>query len=184
LHVIHRYVELTLRDNPSSPVARNIIEADYRLLVPSSGFDILADMSALFSYLLTLPIRHHQPFLAGFSGGGYPLRLATVLAAEEKRRDNPRFTVLGWVSFCGMGGDFLLDHWLTPRSSVTKQPLGPDHEPSETEQWTVNLEAWYETDTEFSDLPYTDGITGHIPSRLAKMVELVWAGHLLCSELL
>jgi dienelactone hydrolase len=134
-------------------------------LVPSSGLDILADMKALFSYLLTLPIPHHQLFLAGFSGGGYPLRLAAVLAAEEKRRADPRFTVQGWVSFFGMGGDFLLDHWFTPRDTVTRQPLWPDGEPHKAEAWSHILEEWYGTDTEYSDLPYTEGLDGHIPSR-------------------
>lgn len=122
-------------------------------------------MAALFSYLLTLPIQHHQLYLSGFSGGGYPLRLAAILAAEEKRKNIPRFTVRGWVSFFGMGGDFLLDYWLTPRSSVTKRLLGSDHDVSETERWTETLQEWYSADTEFSDLPYTEGLSGHVPTR-------------------
>jgi acetyl esterase/lipase len=122
-------------------------------------------MAALFSYLLTLPIQHQQLYLSGFSGGGYPLRLAAILAAEEKQRDIPRFTVRGWVSFFGMGGDFLLDHWLTPRSSVTKRLLGSDHDVSETERWTETLQEWYSADIEFSDVPYTEGMSGHVPTR-------------------
>ena len=93
------------------------ISADYHLINPSTGFDILADVEALFEYLLSLPIDHHQLFFAGFSGGGYPMRLAATIAAKESQKPKPRYTVLGCLSFCGMAGDHLLDYWVFPHAN-------------------------------------------------------------------
>ncbi|ORX37318.1 Alpha/Beta hydrolase protein [Kockovaella imperatae] len=90
------------------------IAADYRLLVPSVGSDILEDIRILLDYVLTLPIDHHKIFLFGGSGGGYPMRLAAMLAAQESQKPEPRYTVIGCISYCGMAGDFLLDHWFKP----------------------------------------------------------------------
>ncbi|ORX34260.1 Alpha/Beta hydrolase protein [Kockovaella imperatae] len=112
------------------------IRADYRLLVPSSGLDILEDMKALFEFLVTLDIEHHQIFVAGFSGGGYPTRLAAIVGAEEAKKPNPRFRIIGAVSYCGMGGDVLDDHWVFSQEDPEKQ-LGDDRTRSEqaTQAW-------------------------------------------------
>lgn len=96
----------------------SVIDIDYRLLVPSSGHDILFDMRALLHYITEDafpldPAQRHQLFFIGFSGGGYPIRLASMLAAVESQVISPRFSVLGVVSVCGMGGDMLLDYWLS-----------------------------------------------------------------------
>jgi acetyl esterase/lipase len=118
------------------------------------------DIEALFDYITTLDISLHRLVLAGFSGGAYPLRLAAVLAAKESQKHSPRFTVLGCISFVGMGGDFLLDYWLTPR------PLDWDEKPlkDQQEHATAAVRRLSEGE-EASDCPYTEGLSGYQPSR-------------------
>ena len=109
---------------------------------------------------MTLSIELHQLFLAGFSGGGYPLRLAALTAATESRKPSPRYTVLGCVSYFGMGGDLLHDHWLTPRGAK-KRPLDMSRLVEEQETLRSSIKHWYEPSApEVSDVPYTDGMTG------------------------
>jgi acetyl esterase/lipase len=120
----------------------------------------VSDIEALFDYISTLDISLHRLVLAGFSGGAYPLRLGAVLAAKESKRPSPRFTVLGCISFVGMGGDFLLDYWLTPR------PLEGDQRPlkDQQEQAAAAVGRLAEGE-EASDCPYTEGLSGYHPSR-------------------
>jgi fermentation-respiration switch protein FrsA (DUF1100 family) len=61
--------------------------------------------------------------LLGVSGGGYPARLAALLAAREAQRPAPRFAVRACALYAGMAGDLLLDGaWLAPRGT-SFQPL-------------------------------------------------------------
>lgn len=158
---------LPQRTDPPAAWPGTWIAADYRLLVPSTAFDIKDDIEALFRYILTLPVDPHQIFLAGFSGGAYPLRLALVHAAEEALRNNPRFSVRGWVSYFGMGGDVLLDYWLSPRDNERQAPLQLDAEELKRERamWKGKLQHWYDDGKEYSSVPYTPGLENHTPER-------------------
>jgi acetyl esterase/lipase len=142
-----------------------IIAVDYRLLHPSSGHAILEDMAALLAFLPTLPIAHDQLFFAGFSGGGYPLRLAAVLAAQEAQRPVPRFALRGWVSYFGMTGDTLLDYWLFPRGT-SHRALDTSDIPAEQETLRAAVAHWLAPDAEeISDCPYTEGLEGRRADR-------------------
>jgi acetyl esterase/lipase len=144
-----------------------IISVDYRLLLPSSGHDINEDMISLFEYLLTLPIEHHKLFLAGFSGGGYPLRLAAIQGALESQRPSPRFKVCGWISFSGMGGNFFLDHWLLPHRMDGSELYGADRDKQE-EIHKKQVDFWLDPAApEVSDAPYQ--LHGDEPGRA-----LIW----------
>jgi len=90
------------------------ISADYRLLVPASSHDQIADVKALFQYLASPSFSVNLPAslgtldmnriaVAGASAGGYIARLAVVHV-------QPRPRVL--LSLFGMGGDFFSDHWV------------------------------------------------------------------------
>lgn len=123
--------------------------------MPSTGFDILGDMKALFDFLPTLNIPVHELFLMGFSGGGYPMRLAAVLAAEETLKADPAFTVLGCVSYFGMGGDMLHDYWFTPqRLKISEKDLA-----GQQAEWGEKAQRWKSSKEEYSDAP-ADEIEG------------------------
>lgn len=93
------------------------ISPDYHLLHPSTGFDELADVKALFHFLSD-DVNSHLPegitldasriAVAGVSAGGYLARLA-ALHAEPRPR--------AVLSMFGMGGDWLLDHYLTVKTA-------------------------------------------------------------------
>lgn len=157
-----------------------IIHADYRLLVPSTGFDIALDVKALFTYLLTLPLDHHNLFLSGFSGGGYPLRLAVVEATKEAQTPTPRYTVQGWFSCFGMGGDLLLDYWLTPRDPTSRQllSLSPDDLAQRQDEAQRKVDRYYAEKVEYSDTPYTPGLSGHTPER-----NHIWEAFHVCASI-
>ncbi|KAJ3054145.1 hypothetical protein HK097_002525 [Rhizophlyctis rosea] len=91
-----------------------LFSPDYRLLYPSNGQDIIDDVKSLFKFLkksqfnkdilpYNIQLQPSQIAVAGFSGGGYPARVAGL--NED---------VKAVLSVYGMGGDFLLDHWLIP----------------------------------------------------------------------
>jgi acetyl esterase/lipase len=142
-----------------------IIAVDYRLLHPSTGHDILEDMAALLAFLPTLPIAHDQLFFSGFSGGGYPLRLAAVLAAQEAQRPAPRFALRGWVSYFGMTGDMLLDYWLFPRGT-SHRALDTSDIPAEQETLRAAVAHWLAPGAEeISDCPYMEGLEGRRADR-------------------
>ncbi|KAI5846258.1 alpha/beta-hydrolase [Morchella snyderi] len=93
------------------------VSADYRLLLPSTGFDVLADIAALFSFLTTLPIIDTTRILvAGHSGGAYVARQAAI-------HGTPRPRALFSVS--GQGGELLNPAYFTPNPYVQKKLLGP-----------------------------------------------------------
>ncbi|KAH9934356.1 Alpha/Beta hydrolase protein [Fomitopsis serialis] len=98
--------------------------ADYRLLYPSTGFDVIDDMKALFSFLSNPNFSEdHLPSgisldasriaLVGASGGAYPA-MAAGLYAQPK----PKALLL----LFGMGGDMLGDSWVAPKSGFMPFP--------------------------------------------------------------
>ncbi|TFY58867.1 hypothetical protein EVJ58_g6144 [Rhodofomes roseus] len=98
--------------------------ADYRLLYPSTGFDIIDDMKALFSFVSDPSFsENHLPSgvsldasriaLLGGSGGVYPA-MAAGLYAQPK----PRVLLL----LFGMGGDMLGDSWVMPKDGFMPFP--------------------------------------------------------------
>jgi acetyl esterase/lipase len=133
-------------------------------LAPSTGQDIIDDLTHLFQFITTLPISLHQLFLSGYSGGGYPLRLAGVLAAEEAKKSNPAYTVLGLVSYFGMTGDSFLDYWLTPRGT-SGQELDFSRLEEIQKELAKGYEGFMQGGEEYSDAPYTAELSGHTPTR-------------------
>jgi acetyl esterase/lipase len=122
-------------------------------------------MVALFDFLCTLPLEHHQIFVVGFSGGGYPARLAAVQGAIESQSESPRFTIRGWVSYFGMGGNLLLDYWLFPRDTNNRK-LDTANLDTELKTLKQDVESWLDPAApEISDAPYTESLDGHVPSR-------------------
>lgn len=98
--------------------------ADYRLLYPSTGFDIIDDMKALFSFLASPKFSEHylpsgitldasRIALVGASGGAYPA-MAAGLYAHPK----PKALLL----LFGMGGDMLGDGWVKPKDGFMPFP--------------------------------------------------------------
>jgi acetyl esterase/lipase len=63
------------------------LSADYRLLVPASGHDILEDVSALFDYIAKhLPqVDTSRIAVIGSSAGAYPARLAGLYANPKPK---------------------------------------------------------------------------------------------------
>ena len=100
------------------------ISADYRLIHPSTGPDIIADVKALFSFLASPSFsRNHlssshvlessRIAVSGESGGGYPALAACILAS-------PKPKVL--LQQYGMGGEFLSDNWIMPKDVASPVP--------------------------------------------------------------
>ena len=100
------------------------IAADHRLIYPSTGFDIIEDMKALFSFLASPSFNEkHLPSgftldanriaIMGASGGGYVARMAALYAQPKPR---------AVFSLFGMGGDFLSDDWVAPREGHFPSP--------------------------------------------------------------
>ena len=98
--------------------------ADYRLLYPSTGFDIIEDMKALFSFLADPKFsQDHLPSgisldanriaLVGASGGAYP-----AMAAGIHAHPKPKALLL----LFGMGGDMLGDGWVKPKDGFMPFP--------------------------------------------------------------
>ncbi|KAF8472703.1 hypothetical protein BDZ91DRAFT_834200, partial [Kalaharituber pfeilii] len=99
------------------------ISADYRLLIPSTGHEILRDVKSLFAFLadtegglnkelraLGCPhqIDPNRLFVGGSSAGAYPAFLAALFAQPKPK---------GFFSLYGVGGDFLTEFylpWLLP----------------------------------------------------------------------
>lgn len=114
-----------------------VIHADYRLLIPSAGLDVLQDCQALLNHIASpsfcsivppgITPDLHRILVVGVSGGGYPARCAGMVAVTESTKPSPRYRVTGVLSLIGMGGDFLLDKWVHPSvsSGPPNRPLGP-----------------------------------------------------------
>ncbi|KZT63138.1 alpha/beta-hydrolase [Daedalea quercina L-15889] len=102
--------------------------ADYRLIHPSTGFDIIADVRALFACLADasfsetylpdgISLDPARLAVIGASGGGYAARAAGLYATPK-----PRAVYLLY----GMGGTFLSDHWVCAKGPAAS--LGPGDE--------------------------------------------------------
>ena len=98
--------------------------ADYRLTYPSTGFDIIDDMKALFAFLAKpdfsekhlpsgLSLDASRIAIMGMSGGGYAARAAGLYAQPKPR---------AIFSLFGMGGEFLSDHWLAVKAGPMEFP--------------------------------------------------------------
>lgn len=98
------------------------ITADYRLLPPATGHDLVEDIKDLFSYidtslnsaLQTHPLNPHSLtinaksiLVTGTSAGGTCCYLASMHATPKP---------VGIVSMYGMGGDFLTPHYFSPKT--------------------------------------------------------------------
>ena len=108
----------------------------YRLLVPSNGHDILEDIDALLDYIASADYKATWPdhvkvdlnnvLVLGSSAGGYLARQTAIRMTDEPR---PGMKLRGLVVYFGMGGNFMLDRWLTATkdletgSEVTEEPL-------------------------------------------------------------
>ncbi|KAH9829381.1 Alpha/Beta hydrolase protein [Rhodofomes roseus] len=96
------------------------MSADYRLIYPSTGLDIIEDMKALMKFLadpsfseIYLPagiyLDNSRIGVVGVSGGGYAAR-ALAIYGEPK----PKAVYLLY----GMGGDFICDHWVADKGDA------------------------------------------------------------------
>ncbi|GJF00690.1 alpha/beta hydrolase [Phanerochaete sordida] len=99
------------------------VSADYRLMPPATGHDIVEDIQALFRFidkdlnalLEAAPAAH--PFridpsalaVAGASGGGLVAYLAVMHVSPKPR---------ALLALYAMGGDFFLPHYFAPKSGV------------------------------------------------------------------
>ncbi|KZT73458.1 alpha/beta-hydrolase [Daedalea quercina L-15889] len=103
------------------------MSADFRLLVPSTGFDMIEDMKALMKFLADpsfsethLPAGISLDFtrigVAGVSGGGYAAR-AIAIYGEPK----PRAVFLMYAG----GGGFLSDFWVAEKGDSFFGPYPP-----------------------------------------------------------
>ena len=102
------------------------ISADYRLLYPSTAFDIIADIKSLFTFLASPSFsKTHLPpqvtldatriAVSGESGGGYAARAAGIFAEPK-----PRALLLQYAQ----GGQLLDDHWLAVKDRDADAPGG------------------------------------------------------------
>ncbi|KAH9950573.1 alpha/beta-hydrolase [Amylocystis lapponica] len=117
------------------PAGCIFISAEHRLIPPSNGHDILADIKDLFQFLafeLNPLLRSQQTncqmgqseqasssvifaidvqsiAVAGCSAGGFCSYLAAMHAVPRPK---------AILSLYGMGGDFLSPHWFTPKTEV------------------------------------------------------------------
>lgn len=99
------------------------LSADYRLLLPCTGHDILEDIDALFTYISTrLPnsIKTHRVdpnrlFVSGHSGGAYVARQAALHGTPKPK---------ALFSLSGQGGELLMPRYFTPTPNIQKRMLG------------------------------------------------------------
>ncbi|KAH9054060.1 Alpha/Beta hydrolase protein [Lactarius deliciosus] len=90
------------------------ISADYRLLPPSTGHDVLKDVVDLFAFLASTPslgsvlIDGTRLAVAGSSAGGMCAFLAAVHATPRPR---------AVLSLYGLGGDLFTPHFLVPKTA-------------------------------------------------------------------
>ena len=102
------------------------ISADYRLLYPSTAFDIITDVRKLFTFLadpgfseahlptgVTLDVSRIA--VSGESGGGYAARAAGIFAEPK-----PNAVLLQYAQ----GGQLLDDHWLAIKDRDVPDPMG------------------------------------------------------------
>ena len=134
--------------------ARNkwmFVSADYRLLHPSSGFDIISDVKALFAFLSnpknlapSLPtnvsLDIEKLVVSGESGGGYPALAAALYATPRPKGLLQQYT---------MSGNLLTSFYLSPKPSSTPSPYLEYHD-------KAGLEAVLKSKAEVADdaVPY------------------------------
>lgn len=101
----------------------SFISADYRLLLPCTGHDILEDITALFTYIsagLPTAVTTHQIdptrlFVSGHSGGAYVARQAALHGTPRPK---------AFFSLSGQGGELLMPHYFTAKPQLQKKMLG------------------------------------------------------------
>lgn len=99
------------------------ISADYRLLLPCTGHDILQDITALFTYIstsLSTSVNTHQVdpsrlFVSGHSGGAYVARQAALHGTPKPK---------AFFSLSGQGGELLMPRYFIPKTNIEKRMLG------------------------------------------------------------
>ncbi|KAF8151518.1 Alpha/Beta hydrolase protein [Crassisporium funariophilum] len=93
------------------------ISADYQLLLPGTGHDILKDIRDVFKFAVenhfthqntTYEIDSERILAAGGSAGGCMAHLAAAHITFPK--------LTGVLALYPMGGDFLTSHWLKPKT--------------------------------------------------------------------
>ncbi|CAD6581326.1 MAG: hypothetical protein TREMPRED_002982 [Tremellales sp. Tagirdzhanova-0007] len=133
-----------------------VISPNYRLLIPlPSGQEIISDVHALFDYLSCPGTDMHRALaehdmtldtsrlaVYSISSGAYPARAAATL-------DTIVTPPKALVMVSGMGGDFLLDHWIQPKSGSEQLSVPADI----LNQVHQILEGGRRGDRVFSDLP-------------------------------
>ena len=107
------------------------ISADHRLILPSTGFDIIEDVKTLFAFLVTTDFSQHLPAgitldperlaVVGHSGGGWAARAASLYATPK-----PKVMFLQYAQ----GGELLDDHWLAVKDESWTLPGVPKVERS------------------------------------------------------
>jgi len=93
------------------------ISADYQLLLPSTGHDILKDIQDVFKFITENNIAHKKTtfevdpekiIVAGGSSGGLLAHLAAAHISSPKPK--------GVLALYAAGGDFFTSHWLQPKT--------------------------------------------------------------------
>jgi hypothetical protein len=131
-----------------------IVHPSYRLLAPTSGHEIVQDVSAFITYLvspeyaaslstLNVKVDLQKIVVSGFSGGGYPGRLAVIEMDKRAKKGEP-LRCTGFISYFGMGGNVFIPPWYKP----TAEMHIPDH-----------IKSVYES-KETTDTSYTRGLRG------------------------
>ncbi|KAF8150739.1 Alpha/Beta hydrolase protein [Crassisporium funariophilum] len=107
------------------------ISADYQLLLPGTGHDILNDVRDVFKYIeenyftyrkTTFEIDPEKIVVAGGSSGGGLAQLAAAHVTSPKPK--------GVLALYAMGGDFFTSHWLDPKTKpffMGRPLLDPSH---------------------------------------------------------
>ena len=96
------------------------LSADHRLVHPSTGFDIIEDVRALFAFLADptfsqkylpddIQLDPTRIAVIGASGGGYAARAAALYAQPK-----PKAVFLLYA----MGGEFPSDHWVSAKPQL------------------------------------------------------------------
>ncbi|KAF8965123.1 alpha/beta-hydrolase [Flammula alnicola] len=94
------------------------ISADYQLIPPASGHDIVTDIQDLFSFITdtefkvtdhTFKVHRDKIAVAGSSSGGLCAYLAAMHCSPQPA---------AVLSMYGMGGNFLSPHYLSPKDKV------------------------------------------------------------------
>ncbi len=102
--------------------------------------------------------------MIGFSAGGYLVRLAGIEGAKESNNENPRFTIKTCISYFGMGGDVLLDRWVSGTTQAEKDRLTP----------LVKDMVGAKDLAEESDRPYTSTLKGYDQSQRTQYIWEYW----------